>query len=114
MEVAPCYTLLTLFLLFTLSIYCLNCLHYLQCLASIAFSAQGGPFSLVEIRLGICRDRRDQRSCKIFVSCVNFSRKQSSFLYILQVYTHLNVNFLHNCKAINTFCSILTKRGPNY
>ena len=48
-------------------------------------------------RLEICRDRRDRRSCKIFVSCVNFSRKQRSFLHILQVYTHLNVNFLHNC-----------------
>ena len=45
-------------------------------------------------RLKICRDRH---SCKIFVSCVNFSRKQRSFLHILQVYTHLNVNFLHNC-----------------
>ena len=30
-------------------------------------------------------------------SCVKFSRKQRSFLNILQVYTHLNVNFLHNC-----------------
>ena len=48
-------------------------------------------------RLGVCRDRRDRRSCKIFVSCVNFSRKQHSFLHILQVYTHLNVNFLQNC-----------------
>ena len=48
-------------------------------------------------RLGICRDRRDRQSCKIFVSCVNFFRKQRSFLLILQVYTHLNVNFLHNC-----------------
>ena len=48
-------------------------------------------------RLEICRDRRDRRSCKIFVSCVNFSGKQRSFLHILQVYTHLNVNFLHNC-----------------
>ena len=48
-------------------------------------------------RLGICRDRRDRRSCKIFVSCVIFFRKQRSFLLILQVYTHLNVNFLHNC-----------------
>ena len=26
-------------------------------------------------RLGICRDRRDRRSCKSFVSCVNFSKK---------------------------------------
>ena len=48
-------------------------------------------------RLGICRDRRDRRSCKSFVSCVNFSRKQRSFLHILQIFTHLNVNFLHNC-----------------
>ena len=36
-------------------------------------------------RLGICRDHRDRRSCKIFVSCVNFSRKQRSFLHILQI-----------------------------
>ena len=55
------------------------------------------PKYLFESRLGICRDRRDRRSCKIFVSCVNFSRKQRSLLYILQVYTHINVNFLHNC-----------------
>ena len=48
-------------------------------------------------RLGICRDRRDRRSCKSFVSCVNFSKKQRSFLLILQVYTHLNVYFLQNC-----------------
>ena len=48
-------------------------------------------------RLGIRRDRRDRRSCKIFVSCVNFSKKQRDFLLILQVYTHLNANFIHNC-----------------
>ena len=48
-------------------------------------------------RLGICRDRRDRRSCKIFVSCVNFSRKQRSFIHILQPDTHLNVNILRNC-----------------
>ena len=62
----------------------------------------------------VCRDRRDRQSCKIFVSCVNFSWKQRSLLYILKVYTHLNVNLLHNCWKIYTFCSILTKRGPNY
>ena len=39
----------------------------------------------VSSRLEICRDRRDWWSCKIFVSCVNFSRKQRSFLHILQV-----------------------------
>ena len=48
-------------------------------------------------RLGICRDRRDRRSSKIFVSCVKTSRKQRSFLHTLQVYTHLNVNFIHSC-----------------
>ena len=62
-------------------------------------------------RLGICRNRQ---SCKIFVSCVNFSRKPRSFSYIYQVYTHLNVNLLHNCWRIYTFCSILTKFCPNY
>ena len=47
-------------------------------------------------RVEICRDRRDWRSCKIFVSCVDFFRKQCSFLHILQVYTqnlHILLNF---------------------
>ena len=35
------------------------------------------------------------RLCKIFVSCVKFSRKQRSFFHILQVYTHINVKNLH-------------------
>ena len=35
-------------------------------------------------RLEICRDRR---SCKIFVSCVNFSRKQRSF-FLFCKFTH--------------------------
>ena len=48
-------------------------------------------------RLEICRDRRDRRSCKIFVSCVNLSKKQRDLLLIWQVYTHLNANFIHNC-----------------
>ena len=52
---------------------------------------------LVQARLEICRNRRDRRSCKIFVSCVNFSRKQRGFLLIWQVITHLNTNFIHNC-----------------
>ena len=38
-------------------------------------------------RLEICRDRRDRRSCKIFVSCVNFSRKQRSF-FLFCKFTH--------------------------
>ena len=56
---------------------------------------QGFPFFIT--RLEICRDRRDRRSCKIFVSCVNFPRKQRSFLHILQVQAHCNVKFLCNC-----------------
>ena len=38
-------------------------------------------------RLEICRDRCDRRSCKIFVSCVNFSRKQCSF-FLFCKFTH--------------------------
>ena len=48
----------------------------------------------IPTRLEICRDRRP---CKIFVSCVNFSKKQHGFLLICQVYTHQNANFIHNC-----------------
>ena len=76
-QVAPRFTLFALFLLYHVLLYIL--------------------LGKIRVRLEICRDRRDRRSCKIFVSCVNFSRKQRSFLHILQVYTHLNVNFLHNC-----------------
>ena len=46
-------------------------------------------------RLEICGDRR---SCNIFVSCVNFSRKRSSFSHIYTVtQLHLNVNC--KCKS---------------
>ena len=31
------------------------------------------------IRVEICRDRRDQRACKICASCVNFPGKQCNF-----------------------------------
>ena len=31
------------------------------------------------IRVEICRDRRDQRACKICASCVNFPGKQRNF-----------------------------------
>ena len=39
------------------------------------------------IRVDICHDRRNRRLCKIFVSCVNFSKKQRGILLIWQVYT---------------------------
>ena len=32
-------------------------------------------------RVENCRERHDQRSCKIFASCVNFARKQRIFLH---------------------------------
>ena len=35
------------------------------------------------IRVEICRDRRDQRACKICASCVNFPGKQRDFSYDL-------------------------------
>ena len=38
-------------------------------------------------RLGICRDRRDRRSCKIFVICVNFS-ENNAVSYIFYKFTH--------------------------
>ena len=38
-------------------------------------------------RLGICRDRRDRRSCKIFVICVNFS-ENNAVSYIFCKFTH--------------------------
>ena len=67
-------------------------------------------YSLHQIifRLGICRDRR---SCKIYVSCVNFSRKQRSFLHILQVYTNLNVKFFITVKETTHFVQFRPKEG---
>ena len=47
------------------------------------------PLLSLAIRLEICRDRRDRRSCKIFPSCVNFSRKQRGSLSNL----HRNMKF---------------------
>ena len=36
-------------------------------------------------RVEICRDRHDQRLCKICASCVNFPRKQRDFLHNLRI-----------------------------
>ena len=50
------------------------------------------------LRLEICRDRRDRWSCKIFPSCVNFSRKQRGSLSNLHrnmKFTQLFGNFIH-------------------
>ena len=38
---------------------------------------------LFTVRVEICRDRHDRRSCKICASCVNFSRKQRNFSHNL-------------------------------
>ena len=48
------------------------------------------PIQLV-CRVEICHDRRDQRSCKICASCVNFSGKQRNFPHNLPKTTR----FLH-------------------
>ena len=42
------------------------------------------------IRLGICRDRRNRRSCKIFVSCVNFP-ENNAVAYIFCKFTHTSM-----------------------
>ena len=67
-----------------------------------SFSGQGWRSSAImtEIttRLEICRDRRDRRSCKIFPSCVIFSRKQRGSLSNLHrnmKFTQLFGNFTH-------------------
>ena len=36
------------------------------------------------LRVEICRDRHDRRSCKICANCVNFPRKQGDFLHNLR------------------------------
>ena len=65
-------------------------------------------------RVHNCHDCHDRRSCKIFVSCVNFPRKQRIFLHILQVYTHLMQTFFITVEEFTQFFSRLTKKGPNY
>ena len=59
----------------------------------------------------ICRDRHDQRSCKIFVSCVNFSRKQRVFLHNIWKRTrlyHLFYIFIYTlCNVFQTYWKIL-------
>ena len=76
----------------------------------LAFFTQLVKVRRGKIRVEICGDRRDRRSCKILVSCVNFSRKQHSFLHSFVSLHTPNANFLHNCWRIYTFCSILTKK----
>ena len=56
-------------------------------------------------RLEICRDRHKQWSYKNMSSCVNFSRKQHSFLQNLR----RNMKFTHLFDKINTFFPKLLK-----
>ena len=44
-------------------------------------------------RVEICRDRHDQRSCKICASCVNFPGKQHNFSHNLRRFTHTKCDF---------------------
>ena len=53
-------------------------------------------FGKYDIRVEICPDRRDRRSCKICASCVNFPRKQRNFLHNLPRttrFTHTKCDF---------------------
>ena len=56
-------------------------------------------FEKVPSRVEICRDRRDQRLCKIFVNCVNFSRKKRIFSHILC--RRIRIDYLF-CKFTHT------------
>ena len=45
---------------------------------------ESGLLTLVQevmVRVEICRDRHDRRSCKTFANCVNFPGKQRDFLH---------------------------------
>ena len=48
------------------------------------------------VRVEICRDRHDRRSCKICASCVNFSGNQRDFSHNLRRttrFTHTKCDF---------------------
>ena len=48
---------------------------------------ESGLLTLVQevmVRVEICRDRHDRRSCKTFANCVNFPGKQRNFLHNMQ------------------------------
>ena len=58
-----------------------------------------------ETRVEICRDRHDQRSCKICSMCVNFSGKQHDFWHNLRwttKFTHSKCDFTMKLLKIYT------------
>ena len=66
--------------------------------------------------LEICCDRRDRRSCKIYVSCVNFPGKQRDFLHNLRRTTrstHTKCDFALKMLRFDTLSLILTKKLHN-
>ena len=58
-------------------------------------------------RLEICHDRRDWRSCNIFSSCVNFSRKQHIFCKICAEIGNLLIYLLSLHKLFSKAFQIL-------
>ena len=88
------------FHVFCINVFCIHVLCILFLLTWLKYEIRSSCFfmkrterlkekEMMRFRLGICRDRRDWRSCKSFVSCVNFSRKKRDFYHILQVFTLL-------------------------
>ena len=64
----------------------------------------------------ICRDRHHRRSCKIYVSCVNFPGKQRDFLHNLRRTTrstHTKCDFALKMLRFDTLSLILTKKLHN-
>ena len=64
-------------------------------------------------RVEICHNRRDRRSCKICASCVNFSRKQCTFLQNLLRSARFALNkydFTLKLLKLYTLSSILTEK----
>ena len=63
-------------------------------------------------RVENCRERHDQRSCKIFASCVNFPGKQHNLYHNLRRtarFTHTKCDFALQLLKFYTLSSILTK-----
>ena len=68
-------------------------------------------------RVEICHNRRELRSCKICASCVNFSRKQRTFLWNLLRSARFTLNkydFRLKLLKFYTLCSVLTKNYLDY
>ena len=68
-------------------------------------------FSLLDIRLEICRDHNDQRSCKICASCVNFSRNSAFSCEICLELQDLHSTSMMKCPKKGHFLIVLATTG---